>query len=107
MKTIKLNGKEYQFRYSFRALSELLNAEKIKLSDLTEFSQDFTKVPTIIHYGIGKELSVKEIEEALDNGQWNDVVQAIELFSNEVAVYFSGSESPNDLKNSNVSGSED
>jgi hypothetical protein len=106
MKTIKLNEKEYQFRYSFRALSELLTAEKIKLNELTEYGQDFTKVPVIIHYGIGKELSVEEIKTALDNGVWGDVIQAIELFSSEVAVYFSGNESPNDLKNSNVSGSE-
>ena len=106
MKTIKLNEKEYQFRYSFRALSELLTAEKIKLNELTEYGQTLTNVPTIIYYGIGKELSIEEITNSLDNGVFNDAIQAIELFSSEVAVYFSGNESPNDSTNSNVSGSE-
>jgi len=89
MTTIKLNGIEYEFKYSFKALTELLKAENLKLEQLTEFGQDFTKCAVIAHYGIGKKLSIEEIEEVLDYSDWNDVVTIIEAFASEVSQYFS------------------
>lgn len=106
MKTIKLNEKEYQFRYSFRAFLELLNAYGLTLQTMHEFAKDFKNTPIIIHYGISKELSIEEVVEALDKGTFDDIISAINLFSSEVSAYFVSSESPNELTNSNVSGSE-
>ena len=105
MNKIKLNEIEYEFKYSFKAIAELLKAEKITLNELSTFGQDLTKIPVIAYYGIGKVLSIEEIESILDMGEWKDVLAIIETFSNEVSQYFGGSESPNELKNSSVSDS--
>lgn len=89
MTTIKLNGIEYEFKYSFKALTELLKAENLKLEQLTEFGQDFTKCAIIAHYGIGKVLTIQEIEDSLDKAKWDDVIAIIEAFASEVSQYFS------------------
>lgn len=106
MSKIKLNGIEYEFRYSFKNLKELVTAENLDLSKIQEFGGNFTNVPKIIFYGIGKSLTIDEIESALDSEGFDKLVSTIELFGSEVSQYFGGEKSPNDLKNSSVSGSE-
>lgn len=88
MNTIKINGIDYEFKYSFKALKELCKNEGIKLEQIEEFSTDFTNAPKIIYYGIGKGATIEEIESEIDNHNFQFVVDIIKQFGESVSQYF-------------------
>lgn len=88
MTKIKLNGIEHEFRFSFKAIKSLLIAENLKLEDLTEWGQNLANLGKIAHYGTGQKMTIAEIEEALDLGSWEDALQIITAFGEELGQYF-------------------
>ena len=83
---IKLNGKEYQFTYSFTQLDELMEKTGIELSGLQTIVKTFKHIPLICSIGTG--MSEEEVRKILDEGNFLDVNEIIEAFTKEVGRYF-------------------
>ena len=97
--TIKLNEKEYPFKFSFSAIRKL---EKQTGKSTTELSQelkdsldagkiDFDLALNICHLGLvggGSELTLDEVEKILDEGAGIDIGNILSAYFKNITEYF-------------------
>jgi len=88
MSKIKIDGQEFEFRFGFKQLKELVKVTGKDLDKLEDVAKDFNNASLICSIGIGK--SVEEVEELLDkDGTFDAVTSILTAFSDEVVKYFS------------------
>ena len=79
---------QFEFRFGFKQLKELVKVTGKDLDKLEDVAKDFNNASLICSIGIGK--SVEEVEELLDkDGTFDAVTSILTAFSDEVVKYFS------------------
>lgn len=87
MTTIKLNNQEFEFKFRFRQVKELLKITGKDLSTMDDIAQDFSNIPLIASLGTGK--TIEEMELLLDQEETFEGVKSIAAaFGQEVKAYF-------------------
>jgi hypothetical protein len=88
---MKIKETELKLKFSYKAIIELLEISGVTLDKIGEYGADIKNAATILYVGqkhSGGELSLQDCEDLLDSGDWNDVLEIINLFSQEVTKYF-------------------
>lgn len=80
-----------EMKYSFKAIKELLELTNSTLENVGELTKDLKNIAIIAHVGnkyAGGNLTIEQIEEHFDNSDFNEVLQIVTEFGNQVSTYF-------------------
>ena len=88
MSTVKINGKEYEFKIRFSQLMKIYEKTGTDLQGLEDFVKDQTNLPMIVSLGLNK--SIEEATELLDSvDSYLETIDFIKVFNDEVVRYIS------------------
>lgn len=88
MSKVKIDGQEFEFKFGFKQIKELIKLTGKDLDKLEEVAKDFNNASIIGAIGIGK--TIEETEEMMDkDGTFECVTSILNAFSEEVVRYFS------------------
>jgi hypothetical protein len=84
-----------EMKFSFKAIKELLEVTGVSLENVGELAKDIKNIAIIGHIGnkhAGGNLTIEEIEEQLDKGDFKDVLAIANQFGEQVTAYFTPNE---------------
>ena len=88
---IQLTKGQIEFKYSFKAIKELMNLTKTELKNVGNLSTDLNNIPLIAYVGhknAGGKLSQEEIETMLDEGNFKDIKAIASEYGKQIVEYF-------------------
>lgn len=84
-----------EMKFSFKAIKELLNETNTTLETIGELSKDLNNISTIAYIGnkhAGGKITKEEIEDMLENGNFETALAIVNEFGKQVSAYFSPNE---------------
>ena len=82
-------------KFSFKAIKELLKETNTTLDTIGELSKDLNNISTIAFIGnkyAGGKMTKEEIEDILENSNFESALEIVNEFGKQVSVYFSPNE---------------
>ena len=84
-----------EMKFSFKAIKELLEVTGVSLENVGELAKDIKNIAVIAHIGnkhAGGTLTIEQIEEHLDKGNFKDLLEIANQFGEQVTAYFAPNE---------------
>ena len=102
---ITINNKEYAWKFKFSAqkrLEEISGLNAVEIAELIKSIKEkgipFGFALNVAYCGLkggNKDLTVEQVEEILDNGTADDIIEIMRKYNEDMSQYLGVAESPN------------